>query len=156
VGEELHLIAAGGGRLGVGHRPKVKALAGLRAAGVTHLATLLSEAEEAKRLGAAAAAAGLVWLWLPLPNGDPPPEARRYEIREALSRWGGLLASGAGLYLHCSAGIHRTGMIAYALLRSLGRSAEEARRDIAEMRPLTAAGVGEARLSWGDQFGVLW
>ena len=33
--------------------------------------------------------------------------------------------------LHCSAGIHRTGMLGYALLRQLGLSAEAARSNTA-------------------------
>ncbi len=138
----------GGGRLALGPRPKVRALAGL---GATHLATLLSEGEGARELGEAAARAGLTWLWLPLPNGDPPTQARTVEVLATLDAWIGLLAGGAAIYLHCAAGIHRTGMIGHALLRRLGAPPEEARRLLSALRPITAAEVGERRLEWGER-----
>jgi protein tyrosine/serine phosphatase len=54
--------------------------------------------------------------------------------------------------IHCSAGIHRTGMIANALLRSLGLTADEAKAGLLTMRQVTHDGVGEHRLAWGEQF----
>jgi protein-tyrosine phosphatase len=62
------------------------------------------------------------------------------------------LEEGHHIYIHCSAGIHRTGMIANALLRYLGYTADESEALIAELRTHTAEGVGEHRLAWGDQF----
>ena len=59
------------------------------------------------------------------------------------------LETGAGVYIHCSAGIHRTGMVAFALLRFLGLSADEAASGLAHLRKVTAEGVGEDRLAWG-------
>lgn len=139
----------GGGRLALGPRPRVRALPGLRDAGATHLATLLSEPEGARDVGEAAARAGLAWLWLPLPNGDPPAQARTPELLATLDAWLALLSGGAAIYLHCAAGIHRTGMIAHALLLRRGLPADGARRLLSALRPITAAEVGEHRLAWG-------
>jgi hypothetical protein len=91
----LRLVSVGGGAAALTHRPKLKALPAMRAAGVTHLVTLLSASEGAPAVGAAARAAGLA----------------------ALSN---LIAAGAHVAVHCSAGIHRTGMFGYALLRTCG------------------------------------
>lgn len=138
----------GGGRLAIGPRPRVRALAEL---GATHVATLLSESEGARELGAAARGAGLQWLWLPLPNGEPPSQARTVEVLATLDAWIGLLAGGAAIYLHCAAGIHRTGMIGYGLLRRLGMTPDAARQQLSALRAITAAEVGERRLEWGDR-----
>jgi protein-tyrosine phosphatase len=148
----LRWVAVGGGRLAIGPRPKVRALAELRAGGATHLVTLLSESEEARALGDAAVAAGLAWLWLPLKNGDPPAQHRDDAMRTTLDAWTALLAGGAAFYIHCAAGIHRTGMVSHALLRRAGHDPDHARRLLAELRPLTAAEAGEHRLAWGHRF----
>lgn len=63
-----------------------------------------------------------------------------------------LTVDNASLMIHCSAGIHRTGMITNALLRYLGLSAEDALKKIGLAREHTAAEVGEHRLAWGQSF----
>lgn len=145
-------VAVHGGRLAIGPRPKVRALESMREQGATHLVTLLSEREGARDLGAAVTAAGLAWQWLPLPNGDPPAHTADAAIRAALDTWAALLAGGAGLYLHCAAGIHRTGMLTHALLRRTGHTPGEALRLLGALRPLTAAEAGDHRLAWGHRF----
>ena len=81
-------------------------------------------------IGEAAQRAHIEWLWLPLDNGDPPPEIREPEVRKMLERASLLLECNSSILLHCSAGIHRTGMISYALLRHIGLSQEEARQTL--------------------------
>jgi protein-tyrosine phosphatase len=147
-------VTVGKGRLAIGHRPKLKALPRLKEAGCTHLLTLLGEREGAMTIGLAAQNAHIEWLWLPLENGDPPSEVREAEVRTMLERLALLLEYGSSIVVHCSAGIHRTGMITYALLRQLGISPEQAIQKLSELRSVTAEGVGEARLQWGDRFGV--
>src|SRR5688572_30393719 len=112
-------IAVGGGHLAIGHRPKVKALSALAADGCTHVLTLLGEREGALDIREAAEHAGLVSLWLPLASGDPAQASERL-VRETLKDVRQALMGGGRVFIHCSAGIHRTGMIAFALLRSLG------------------------------------
>src|SRR5687768_11831120 len=93
-----------------------------RDSGCTHVLTLLSEREGAQSIGAAASRAGLAWIWFPLDNADPLDEGRDPEVRELFDRVGRLLEEGSSVVIHCSAGIHRTGMIGYALLRHVGLS----------------------------------
>lgn len=50
----------------------------------------------------------------------------------------------------CSAGIHRTGMVTYGLLRSLGNEKTEAAQILQSLREVTSSQVGEDRLLWGD------
>jgi protein-tyrosine phosphatase len=139
----------GGGLLALGPRPKKNALAGSGAACVL---TLLSEREGARVIGEVCARAGAAWIWLPLENGRPPAHRRDREILEALAGARAALAKGGPVLVHCSAGIHRTGMMGCALLRLAGLCADEARAMLGRLRPVCAAGVGEERLAWGDGF----
>ena len=153
AGEPPNWVNVGNGRLAIGHRPKLKALPALKAEGCTHLLTLLGEREGAMAIGQAAQSAHIEWLWLPLTSGDPPPEVREPEVRTLLERVKLLLDCSGSILVHCSAGIHRTGMVSYALLRYVGLSQEQAKHTLRELRAVTAEGVGEARLRWGDRFG---
>lgn len=138
------------GSMGIGHRPKLKKLNEYRECGVTHIWTLLSEKEGASDIKKAALKHGMDWLWLPLSNGKPPDPEMNPEITACFENCKQLLDNGARVYLHCSAGIHRTGMIAYAFFRFLGYSGSESIAKLSEMRALTSKGAGTHRLEWGD------
>lgn len=147
----LHWVSAGGGRLALTHRPRLRGMPGLRAEGCSRLVTLLAGREGAERIGALAREAGLAWTWLPLDSGRPPTgEGAWREIERGLATLAAQLSAGESLALHCSAGIHRTGMIAYALLRAMGEEPEQALDAIERMRPVTRAGLTAAHLSFGD------
>ena len=148
----VNWLSINGGRLAVFHRPKLALLASLKAEGCTHVLTLLSEHEQAKNLGLAVGELGLQWIWSPLPNGDPPSNARSDELQVLLKSLAKILAEGGSILIHCSAGIHRTGMISNALLRSLGLNADEAKAGLLAMRQVTHDGVGAHRLAWGERF----
>ena len=62
------------------------------------------------------------------------------------------LASAGKVFIHCSAGIHRTGMVTYGLLCSMGLSAADAMAILNSLRAETGEGVGEHRLAWGGRF----
>ena|GEM_PF-1046404 len=68
-----------------------------------------------------------VSLWLPL-AGAKPVEDRELLIRikEVFVSLAELLEAGRTVFVHCSAGIHRTGMITNGFLRFLGHDASEA------------------------------
>jgi protein-tyrosine phosphatase len=147
---DIALVSVGGGALALTHRPRLKSLPALRALGVTHLVTLLTEREGAREIGDAAIEAGLTWIWSPLDGGDVPSEARTVELGAVLARLTSVITGGGQVVVHCSAGIHRTGMFGYALLRQLGLAAGQARAKLTELRGVTAEGVGDDRLKWGD------
>lgn len=136
------------GRLIIGHRPRLRGLKAMRESGITDVLTLLSEKEGATAMGDAMISVGLKWHWLPLPNGRPPPKNRNSEILEMLHSLRGRLAEGAFLFIHCSAGIHRTGMITSALLALEGWDETGIRDGLREMRAVTAEAVGEERIKW--------
>jgi protein-tyrosine phosphatase len=144
------LVSVGAGALALSHRPKHKDVLRLPGFGVTHVVTLLAEREGAKAIGEAVRRAGLTWIWCPLDNAQPPGAWCTAELRLVLTELAALVASGAKILVHCSAGIHRTGMFGYALLRQLGDEPSAARMKLIELRVVTAEGVGRDRLAWGD------
>lgn len=132
------------------HRPKLKDVVLFPVLGITHVVTLLTEREGAKEIGNAVGQAGLTWIWCPLENAQPPDERRTVELRAVLLELAALVASGHKILVHCSAGIHRTGMFGYALIRQLGEEPAVARAKLSELRAVTGEGVGRDRLAWGD------
>lgn len=150
---EVNPLPLGNGRLCIGHRPGKALLPALREAGVTHVVTLLGPDEGAEALIDRVEEAGFASRWLPLAGARPVDEPDRIvEIAGFYDDLASLLERGNTLYLHCSAGIHRTGMIGYGLLRHVGIPTEAAKDLLGRLRPVTLAGVTDARLDWGEQF----
>jgi protein-tyrosine phosphatase len=147
----IDFATVGRGRLAITHRPRLKSLPEMKSLGATHLVTLLSQREGARTLGTAAEAAGLTWIWVGLASAEPPQEDRDGEFAKVLLDIAAVLHDGGAVVVHCSAGIHRTGMFTYALLRFAGMNGDDARTTLARLRPHTAEGVGEHRLAWGDR-----
>lgn len=152
--ENINWVNLLAGSISIGHRPKLKELKYMKLTGVTHIFTLLSEKEGAKQIEAASIKEGLTWLWLPLASANPPEEDKHSEIRNILNTCQKELEKGAKIYIHCSAGIHRTGMITYALLKHLGFEKDKAIISLHKMRDVTSKEVGAHRIAWGDSFVV--
>lgn len=126
-------------------------MARLREEGCDRLVTLLATREGSERIGALAREVGMEWTWLPLDSGRPPTaDADWQRIALGLIALAGRLNQGESVALHCSAGIHRTGMIAYAFLRAYGYTRPQALDTIARMRVVTRSGLTEAHLAFGD------
>lgn len=134
-----------GGELAIGHKPGRKLRELLEQQGCSLVVSLLSMTESSASVSERR-------VRLPLDGASPPGPERRSEILAVFERMLAELREGGRVYLHCSAGLHRTGMIANAFLRWLGLSSDEALALLAELRPLTAEKVGDARLSWGESF----
>ncbi|VTR92597.1 protein tyrosine phosphatase : Protein tyrosine/serine phosphatase OS=Cesiribacter andamanensis AMV16 GN=ADICEAN_01060 PE=4 SV=1: DSPc [Gemmata massiliana] len=144
-------ISLGNGRLTLWHRPGAKAVSQLKAFGCNCILTLLSSREGAPAVGKLAEHAGLEWMWLPLENGQPPQGEVAESILLALPALAERLDAGRSTLIHCSAGIHRTGMVAYALLRWYGHDEDRALAIIGEMRAHTGEGIQRKQIDWGNK-----
>ena len=109
--------------------PYADSAATLRAAGITTVACLLDRNELSPALEAAYAGAGLRLLHFPVPDMGVPRDADAFHVylRGLLDR----LAAGETIYLHCFAGLGRTGTALACLLMLVGESATTA---VAAMR----------------------
>lgn len=149
--EMMDWVEVADGQLAIGHRPSAKMGIDLKLQNASHILTLLSEGEQAKGIQSIASKNNLQWLWFPMASAQPPGEDRYQELTDLFIQMRSILGKGGKIYLHCSAGIHRTGMISYAFLRFVGRSAEEAMELLKALRIKTSEEVGAYRLAWGDE-----
>jgi protein-tyrosine phosphatase len=147
----INFVKVGNGWLALHHRPRGTDFPTLREMGCTHVVTLLKDSEGAQRDGGMAGKAGLDWFWLPIPNGKYPEGEVHEQLLDAMPKLSQLMDDGNSILIHCSAGIHRTGTVAYALLRWRGLSSTQAMDIIHQTRKETAEGMLKKRMRWGDE-----
>jgi protein-tyrosine phosphatase len=147
----IHFYPVGNGRLSLHHFLGKKSLDGFEDTGCTHVVTLLRDTERAESIGRKVQEKGLTWLWVPVANGKYPRGEVHERLMAAISQISALLDNGASVLIHCAAGIHRTGMLAYGLLRWRGLNPEEALETIGKIRPVTRDGILPRHIRWGDE-----
>jgi hypothetical protein len=151
---DLTLLPVGNGFLAIGHKPGGKiSFDGMKQTGISTILTLLQENEGAAQIGIGTEKAGINWVLFPFSASKPHEGAEKTQVKKLYAHLKELLNEGHSIYIHCSAGIHRTGMISYGLLRYLGYASAEAKQLLKQLRDVTAEQVGEERLLWGDDFG---
>jgi protein tyrosine phosphatase (PTP) superfamily phosphohydrolase (DUF442 family) len=148
---EVRWVTVGAGRLALSHRPKLKDIPKLAEQGCQRIVTSLGRNEIPGQIERAARAAGLAWTWVPVGHGKFPVDEADRLMRRGLPELVRAVEAGESVLVHCSAGIHRTGMLVFALLRWLGEPEARALELIATMRPETREGIREEHLAWGNQ-----
>ncbi|MGI5206491.1 protein-tyrosine phosphatase family protein [Spirillospora sp. CA-108201] len=152
----LNSVIVGNGTLATSRRPRLNALPTFRELGGSHVVTLLSQKEGARQLGSAVRSAGLEWTWTPLPHAGPPPTTHDGRLGASLTQLAAVLRDGGHVLIHCSAGIHRTGMFAYALLRFAGMTADDATDSLQRVDVDFLTNVGDDRLAWANRLYATW
>ncbi len=143
-------IQVGKGRMALWHRPKLNSIFAMKESGCQHIVTLMSEKEGARAIGEAVEASGMEWTWLPLESSRPPEGRRSIALINALVLLSEQLDAERSILLHCSAGMHRTGMIAFALLRLRGATEYAALDMIHRMRSHTRQALTAEHIAWGN------
>ena len=119
--------------------PPEQVLDQLQLAGAHGVISLMTEAELAsvglERLGPQLDARGMSWFHLPIEDDEAPDAAFEQAWQLALPRLIALLRDGKQLAIHCKGGSGRTGLVAAALLMTLGQSQQEAMAAIRAKRP---------------------
>jgi len=144
-------------RLILGPRPGKKSKDSIQAQGVTDIVSLLSAKEQPDTIRKIAASIGAAWHHFPMDGGhidtlQQTNLAKLFLLYDEVVR----AREAPILYLHCSAGIHRTGFIVYLLLRYRGTSPDAARAELAALRPVTSEQVGEDRLALAETLFEAW
>ncbi len=152
LSEAIAMLADCRMRIFLGPRPGKKSFNALKELNLTHCCTLLSEREGAPSIEAICRKLGCQWVWLPFEGGrvEVLRDTDVAGLVETLCRE----ISGEPeprLYLHCSAGIHRTGFFAYLLLRLSGLDREAALSELASLRLVTAEQVGDERIDLAEE-----
>ncbi|WP_433465307.1 tyrosine-protein phosphatase [Spirillospora sp. CA-128828] len=93
---------------------------------------------------------------MPLPHADPPPPEHDVHFGASLMQMAAILRDGGHILLHCSAGIQRTGMFAFALLRFTGMTADDATSSLQHDSADFLANVGDDRLIWANRLYATW
>ena len=142
----------GGERLAVAPRPRAgdwleDEIASWQVAGVATVVCLLEDAELAELdlldEGAQCVAHGIEFLRFPIPDRGLP--ANQQKARALAADIATRMDRGQGVLIHCRAGIGRTGLLACAVLRHRGASADEALRLVSEARGLQVPDTQEQR-----------
>lgn len=136
----------------LGPRPGKKSKDAIAAQGVTDIITLLSAREQPDSVGKIARGMGANWHHFPIDGGHMDTLAnvdlaKLFLLHDEIIR----ARADAVVYLHCSAGIHRTGFVIYALLRYRGLTPEAATEEVARLRPVTSEQVGDDRLALAEE-----
>lgn len=124
--------------LTLGPRPRVRAIKRLPQQVVF---TLLNPEENPGMIEEETLRCGKGWVGAPL-------DARGHSMSDwpnwlaAVIALEKVLKSGATVYLHCAAGIHRTGSLAYLYFRRDGYSQSEAKRRVFALRPIIEDEIG--------------
>ncbi len=154
IDKKSQWVAIQNGYLKIGHKPggKKRSFEQLINEGTTTVFTILSEREGALKIQRNCNFLGMDWIWLPLANGNIPNENLNIEIIEKLRIIKNKLQNQEKIYVHCSAGLHRTGMITNCILRFIGFDQTNSYEILKQLRPITAKEVGKKRLELGEQF----
>ena len=139
--------------LSVGPRPAKQFMQQMGAWGITDAATLLHEDEGGQHFGPRFAARGVRWHWLPLQGADIN-KIDPVWFKAQLTNLAGIFRASPTplrIHVHCSAGIHRTGMVAYGLLRLSGLDPDQAAAALTAIRPITGGEVTQKRLRFVDR-----
>ena len=151
---EVNWVQVGNGFLAIGHKPGRKiSFEGLKNEGTSAVLTLLNENEGSAAIGRQLQNVNIEWIWFPFSASKMHNGGSIDQIYHLYTQLSNLIFAGYKIYIHCSAGIHRTGMISYGFLRFIGMDKEDAFNTLQSLREVTAAQVGEDRLQWADQFG---
>ena len=127
------------GRLALSQRPKIKEIRKLKIDNCSRVVTVLGRAgENAHNIGAEVKAQGMVWDWIKVSTANNPSDHERFLIKSSSLTILDALKSGESVVIHCSAGLHRTGILAHCVLRNGGLTYENSLNVITKMRIETA------------------
>ncbi|CAG9324983.1 unnamed protein product [Blepharisma stoltei] len=140
------------------HRPSIRGISILaQSTPCTTVFTLQSEHECPHEIEKACLDHGLKWVWICLQGankklleGNKASTAIRSGLLDARKR----LDKGEFLYIHCAAGIHRTGLFIYALIRICGYSKQETLNIVKSIRVATYEKCGSMRFDLGEGIAI--
>ncbi|MBN2890631.1 MAG: dual specificity protein phosphatase family protein [Bacteroidales bacterium] len=152
--KEVNFLPIKNGFFSIGGRPTLDKILLLKDLGVNLVLTLLKKEEkEVEELGDFIVENNIKWIWNPLSASSLPTDTKNIErIRSIFNDLDKELEEGSKIYVHCAAGIHRTGAFTNAFLQYSGFSAEESKMMIKQMREVTAREAITKHWNWSKKF----
>lgn len=135
------------------HRPTKGGIYTIRQTQCTAIITLLAESENPNEIGNVCKELGFKWTWVPLQGANKrllESNNTSWIIRKALDSAKRMLESGEFIFVHCAAGIHRTGIFLYALLRISGFNKDDTLEKIRQIRTVTWEKCGTSRFELAE------
>jgi len=150
---KIKFVKVKNGSICLGGRPSLKTIKLLGLEGVNHIITLQNERElKVPDLGKTIIEAGMTWKWFPLSASRLPIDVEfKQKIQSLYADLEKELKAGKKIFIHCAAGIHRTGCFTNGLLRYMNYEKEESRRLIEEMRKVTVRGAVAKHWNWSEK-----
>jgi len=127
------------------HFPSMKNMRIAKELGCTHVVTLQAPKENIDGVRKMCANMDMGWFQMDFWANYNQRERNR-KVLELADNIIELLQLGASILIHCAAGVHRTGLLSYIIMRRLGMSYREAREYLHVLRPVTRAEVGDERV----------
>ncbi|RVU84337.1 hypothetical protein EOL70_12690 [Leucothrix sargassi] len=152
--KQFNLVPIGQGKLAVGGRPSWDKLEKLADANVSTVVTLLRENEfDQLEMERGLNKLGMQWVWFPLSASELSVEMTFLEnTRLLFNQMIQRLELGESIYIHCAAGVHRTGSFTNAFLQYQNYSRLESRQLIKQMREVTAREAIEKHWRWAENY----
>jgi protein-tyrosine phosphatase len=149
----VQFVPVSNGALAFFHRPSKAGLNILKQIGCTCVITLQSESEQAQEITGFCRQLDLKHVWVPLQGANKKLlESNKTStlLKSALTQAQDLLSSGHHILVHCAAGIHRTGLFSYALLRISGYDESSTLETIKQVRLVTFERCGKFRFELAE------
>ena len=124
--------------------------------GITYVVTVQRLEEIPQDVEEACQHYGLKHRFIPMDGANhellSDPATQKRLKKEVLDLFEYLFNTGERAVLHCAAGIHRSGLMCYSLLRHTGLNAKESFDTLMGVRPATALGVSEWRVQLAEKY----
>jgi protein-tyrosine phosphatase len=124
--------------------------------GVNHVLTLQYEKEKPQEVEKWCINNEINWHHIELYAANMPyfqkKDTQKLIAKHVLDLYHLLKKEEITLFIHCAAGVHRTGTIVYSILRMFGESPEDALKAMEYIRLETRKNVGEERIAIAEQY----
>ena len=147
-----------GNKISCHGKPKLKDIEFLKQKfGLNYVLTLLHDKEEPQQIEEFCKKVGdIEWHNLKLTGANMALFMKK-DIQEMIvdyiySLFQELKDNNKVIFIHCAAGVHRTGTILYTILRASGETRESAMEAIKQIRLQTYRNCGENRISYAETF----
>ena len=98
---------------------------------------------------------GMEFFNIPFKKAKPfsleKPETKEMLIKQIKKMYDALISQNLTILVHCAAGVRRTGIIVYCLLRLNGETKQSALEIILKLREETRNGIGDYRIEYSEK-----